>query len=115
MTMELIFENFHLVAEITEAAMRGELNFKESFHARIALLKGMPETVLQVCVAVCCSVLQCVAVCCSVLQCGVLQCVAVWCVAVCRVVLQCVVLQCVVVCCGVLQCVAVVSRSYRAA
>lgn len=35
------------VAEITEAAMRGELNFKESFHRRIALLKGMPETVLQ--------------------------------------------------------------------
>jgi len=97
--MELIFENFHLVAEITEAAMRGELNFKESFHARIALLKGMPETVLQVCVAVCCSV-----VCCSVLCC----------VAVC-----CVVLQCVAVCCSLLWCVAVcvavVSRSYRAA
>jgi phosphoserine phosphatase len=28
--------------------MRGEINFKESFHKRIALLKGMPENVLQV-------------------------------------------------------------------
>ena len=46
----------------------------------------------QVCVAVCCSVLQRVAVCCSVLQC-----VAAWCS----------VLQCAAVCCSVLQCVAV--------
>jgi len=97
--MELIFENFHLVAEITEAAMRGELNFKESFHARIALLKGMPETVLQVCVAVCCSV-----VCCSVLCCVAVCCVVLQCVAVCRSLLWCVAV-----------CVAVVSRSYRAA
>jgi len=80
------------------------------------------------CVAVCCSVLQCVAVCRSVLQytescrtyqwtmshirmryvcCSVLQCVA-----VCRSVSQCVtvccsVLQGVAVCCSMLQCVAV--------
>ena len=34
------------VAAITESAMRGEIGFRESFHQRIALLKGMPETVL---------------------------------------------------------------------
>jgi phosphoserine phosphatase len=33
------------VAEITESAMRGELDFKESFRRRMRLLKGMPETV----------------------------------------------------------------------
>ena len=44
-----------------------------------------------VCIAVCCGVLQCVAVWCSVVQCG-----AVWCS----------VLQCVAVCCSVLQYVA---------
>ena len=31
------------VSRITEAAMRGELNFDESFHRRVALLKGLEE------------------------------------------------------------------------
>lgn len=31
------------VAQITEAAMRGELNFDQSFTERVALLKGLPE------------------------------------------------------------------------
>lgn len=35
------------VAEITERAMRGELDFKASFRERMALLKGLPETVLE--------------------------------------------------------------------
>ncbi|WP_158888300.1 phosphoserine phosphatase SerB [Amycolatopsis anabasis] len=34
------------VREITEAAMRGELNFTESLRRRVALLEGLPETVL---------------------------------------------------------------------
>ena len=34
------------VAEITEAAMRGELDFKQSFKQRVALLKGLDEKVL---------------------------------------------------------------------
>ena len=34
------------VSEITEAAMRGELDFKQSFAARMALLKGLDETLL---------------------------------------------------------------------
>ncbi len=34
------------VREITEAAMRGELNFGESLERRVALLEGLPETVL---------------------------------------------------------------------
>lgn len=34
------------VSEITEAAMRGEIDFKESFRQRIALLKGIDEGVL---------------------------------------------------------------------
>ncbi|MDR2173823.1 MAG: phosphoserine phosphatase SerB [Burkholderiales bacterium] len=34
------------VAEITERAMRGELDFRESLIARVALLKGVPETAL---------------------------------------------------------------------
>jgi phosphoserine phosphatase len=34
------------VAAITEAAMRGELDFKESFRRRIALLEGLDESVL---------------------------------------------------------------------
>ncbi|MBK1645965.1 phosphoserine phosphatase SerB [Thiocapsa imhoffii] len=34
------------VAAITEAAMRGELDFKESFRRRIALLEGLDEAVL---------------------------------------------------------------------
>jgi len=35
------------VASITEAAMRGELDFTESFRRRLALLKGLDEAVLQ--------------------------------------------------------------------
>ncbi|WP_127477537.1 phosphoserine phosphatase SerB [Sulfurivermis fontis] len=35
------------VAAITEAAMRGELDFSESFRRRLALLRGMDEAVLQ--------------------------------------------------------------------
>ena len=35
------------VAEITERAMRGELDFIESFRARVALLKGLDENVLK--------------------------------------------------------------------
>ena len=41
--------------------------------------RGVPQ-VLQMCVTVCCNVLQCVAVCCGMLQCvccSVLQCVPV--------------------------------------
>lgn len=36
----------HQVSEITEAAMRGELDFKQSFAKRMALLKGLDESVL---------------------------------------------------------------------
>jgi phosphoserine phosphatase SerB len=35
------------VAEITESAMRGEIDFQESFRQRMRLLKGMDESVLQ--------------------------------------------------------------------
>lgn len=35
------------VSEITESAMRGEINFKESFIQRMALLKGLDESVLE--------------------------------------------------------------------
>lgn len=35
------------VAEITEAAMRGELDFSASLRRRVALLEGLPETALQ--------------------------------------------------------------------
>jgi len=35
------------VAEITEAAMRGELDFAASLRKRVALLKGLPQTALQ--------------------------------------------------------------------
>ncbi len=34
------------VAEVTERAMRGELDFAESLHARVALLEGVPESAL---------------------------------------------------------------------
>jgi phosphoserine phosphatase len=34
------------VMAITESAMRGEINFKESFKQRVALLKGLPESAL---------------------------------------------------------------------
>jgi len=35
------------IAEITEAAMRGELDFAQSLKKRVSLLKGLPETALQ--------------------------------------------------------------------
>lgn len=35
------------VARITERAMRGELDFKQSFAERVGLLKGLPESVLK--------------------------------------------------------------------
>ena len=35
------------VKEITERAMRGEIDFKESFTERVALLKGLDESVMQ--------------------------------------------------------------------
>lgn len=35
------------VAEITERAMRGELDFQNSFRERMALLKGLPESTLE--------------------------------------------------------------------
>lgn len=35
------------VSAITEQAMRGEIDFKESFSRRVALLKGLDETVLE--------------------------------------------------------------------
>ena len=36
------------VAEITEAAMRGDIEFSESLQRRVALLKGLDETALAV-------------------------------------------------------------------
>ena len=33
------------IARITERAMRGELDFREALHARVALLRGLPESV----------------------------------------------------------------------
>lgn len=35
------------VAEITERAMAGEMNFEEALTARLALLRGLPESVLE--------------------------------------------------------------------
>ncbi|GAA1803838.1 phosphoserine phosphatase SerB [Nesterenkonia flava] len=35
------------VAEVTERAMRGELDFAQSLHARVAALKDLPESVLE--------------------------------------------------------------------
>ncbi|WP_026554803.1 phosphoserine phosphatase SerB [Arthrobacter sp. 35W] len=35
-----------LVAEVTAAAMRGELDFAQSLHSRVATLAGLPESVL---------------------------------------------------------------------
>jgi len=58
--------------------------------------------IFDMCVAVCCSVLQRVAACCSVLQCAAVCCSVLQCVAVC-----CNLLQCAAVCCCVLQCVTV--------
>ena len=39
------------VAAITEAAMRGELDFEGALVARVALLEGLPETALEKCYA----------------------------------------------------------------
>lgn len=39
------------VSAITEAAMRGELDFEGALRARVALLEGLPETVLEDCYA----------------------------------------------------------------
>ena len=39
------------VAAITEAAMRGELDFEAALVARVALLQGLPEAVLEACYA----------------------------------------------------------------
>lgn len=39
------------VAAITEAAMRGELDFEAALDARVSLLKGLPESVLEDCFA----------------------------------------------------------------
>jgi phosphoserine phosphatase len=36
----------HLVAEITASAMRGEIDFAESFRTRLRLLKGLPQSVI---------------------------------------------------------------------
>ena len=36
-----------LVHEITESAMRGEIDFKESFRKRVSLLKGLDESVMR--------------------------------------------------------------------
>jgi len=80
-------------------------------------------TALQVCVAVCCSVLQYFAVCCNVLQCVAVCCsvlplysvrqIQLMLSPLCRFVLRrvavcCSVLQCVAVCCSVLQFVATI-------
>ena len=37
------------IAAITEAAMRGELNFEAALRSRVALLKGLPEAVIEQC------------------------------------------------------------------
>ncbi len=39
------------IAEITEAAMRGELDFEGALDARVALLAGLPESVIDICYA----------------------------------------------------------------
>ncbi|MEE9454121.1 MAG: phosphoserine phosphatase SerB [Paracoccaceae bacterium] len=39
------------VAAITERAMRGELNFEDAIHARVKLLKNLPESALSACYA----------------------------------------------------------------
>jgi phosphoserine phosphatase len=37
------------IAEVTERAMRGELEFEAALDARVALLRGLPESVLDTC------------------------------------------------------------------
>ncbi len=39
------------IAEVTERAMRGELDFAEALRSRVALLKGLPESVIEQCLA----------------------------------------------------------------
>ena len=39
------------VSAVTEAAMRGELDFEGALDARVALLAGLPETVIEQCLA----------------------------------------------------------------
>ena len=39
------------IAEVTERAMRGELDFEEALRSRVALLEGLPETVIAQCLA----------------------------------------------------------------
>ncbi len=39
------------IAEVTERAMRGELDFEDALRSRVALLKGLPETVIAQCLS----------------------------------------------------------------
>jgi phosphoserine phosphatase len=39
------------IAAVTEAAMRGELDFEEALRSRVALLKGLSEAVIETCLA----------------------------------------------------------------
>jgi phosphoserine phosphatase len=39
------------IAAVTEAAMRGELDFEAALRSRVALLKGLPETAIEQCLA----------------------------------------------------------------
>ncbi len=39
------------IAEVTERAMRGELDFESALRSRVALLKGLPESVIAQCLA----------------------------------------------------------------
>lgn len=39
------------IAAVTERAMRGELDFEDALKSRVALLKGLPETVIEQCLA----------------------------------------------------------------
>lgn len=39
------------IADVTERAMRGELDFEEALRSRVALLQGLPESVIEQCLA----------------------------------------------------------------
>jgi phosphoserine phosphatase len=39
------------IAEVTERAMRGEIDFEAALRSRVALLKGLPETAIDQCLA----------------------------------------------------------------
>lgn len=39
------------IAAVTERAMRGELDFEEALNSRVALLKGLPDAVIEQCLA----------------------------------------------------------------